>query len=175
MAKIIRSLLQVKALSHPLRLRILETLSGSARTPKQVAELLGRKPTGLYHHFRVLESARLIRRAGTRRKRGTIETFYRAVSPEVRVDPRVFGRRRSRVPAVLTGVLDAAGDEVRSLPAPTAPVLALRFRARLSPARVRELRRILERWARSADISGAPLYAIAAVVYPAPHGRKERE
>ena len=71
----IRSLKQVKALAHPLRLRILEELAVAARTPKQVAEILGRKPTGLYHHVRVLEEARLVRQTEARRKRGTVEKY----------------------------------------------------------------------------------------------------
>jgi len=168
MTNCIRDLQQVKALAHPLRLRILESLSDAARTAMQVAELLGRKPTALYHHVRVLEKARLIRQTETRKKRGTTEKYYRALVSSVRVDPRVFERRRSRVPSVLIGVLNAAGDEVRSLRSPREPVLALRLRARLSPARIKELRRLLESWAREADAEDETLYSVAAVVYPAP-------
>lgn len=135
MAKPIRTLRQVKALAHPLRLRILEELAAAPHTPKQVAGILGRKPTGLYHHVRVLEEAGLVRVTETRRKRGTIEKYYRAVASGVRVDPGVFERRRSRVPEVLSGVLEAAEDEVRALRSPKEPVLALRLRTRLSPDR----------------------------------------
>ena len=46
---------QVKALAHPLRMRIIETLAGpEPMTTKQVAEALGEKPTRLYHHVDML-------------------------------------------------------------------------------------------------------------------------
>jgi DNA-binding transcriptional ArsR family regulator len=172
MVKIIRNLQQVKALSHPLRLRILEVLGAEAHTPKQVAQILGRKPTALYHHVRVLEKAHLVRQTETRRKRGTVEKYYRAAAPGLRVDPRVFERRRSGVPSVLTGVLSATEDEVRSLRSPPEPVLALRLQARLSGARIRELRRLLEGWARKAETPGAPPYAIALLAYPSRETKK---
>ncbi len=57
----ISNLDQVKALAHPLRVRIVETLASSdPMTTKQVAELLGEKPTRLYHHVGLLEKAGLI-------------------------------------------------------------------------------------------------------------------
>jgi DNA-binding transcriptional ArsR family regulator len=166
----IRNLRQVIALAHPLRLRILEELSVAARTPKQVAEILGRKPTGLYHHVRVLEKAHLVRQTETRQKRGTVEKYYRAVTPSVRVDPGVFERKRSRVPAVLAGVLEAAEDEVRSLASPTEPLLALRLRTHLSSAGLRDLRRVLEGFARKHGKAAGPEYSISLVACPA---RKE--
>jgi DNA-binding transcriptional ArsR family regulator len=166
MAKPIKNLRQVTALAHPLRLRILEELAVAARTPKQVAEILGRKPTGLYHHVRVLEKARLVRQTETRRKRGTVEKYYRAVSPSVRVDPGVFERRRSRVPAILAGVLEAAEDDLRALRSPREPVLALRLRTRLTPRGLLALRRVLERFARDHEETAASEYSVSLVAFP---------
>ena len=48
---------QVKALTHPLRQRMLERFAERPRTTKQVADLLGEKPTRLYHHVAALERA----------------------------------------------------------------------------------------------------------------------
>ena len=48
------SLEQVRVVADPLRVSILEALCLEARTTKQVAELLGEKPTRLYHHVDAL-------------------------------------------------------------------------------------------------------------------------
>jgi DNA-binding transcriptional ArsR family regulator len=171
----IRRLDQIKALAHPLRLRIFEALSSAARTPKQVAELLGRKPTGLYHHVRVLEAARLIRPTETRKKRGTTEQYYRAVADEIRVDPSVFSRRRAGIPTVLIAVLGTTLGEVHSLRRPADPVVALRLRVPLSRTRVGELEKILQKWAASAGGPDAVEYALTVVAYPHPEGPGRRQ
>lgn len=81
---------QVKALTHPLRQRILECFAKHARTTKQVADELGEKPTRLYHHVSVLERAGLIRLVETRPKRGTTEKYFAAVAERFEIDPRAF-------------------------------------------------------------------------------------
>lgn len=69
---------QVRALSHPLRLRLLELFAARARTTKQAAGALAQPPTRLYHHVAVLERAGLVRLRETRPNRGTIEKYYEA-------------------------------------------------------------------------------------------------
>ena len=72
---------QVKALSHPLRMRIIETLAAAdPMTTKQVAERLGEKPTRLYHHVDKLEQAGLIRLTHTKQNRGTTEKYYETIA-----------------------------------------------------------------------------------------------
>jgi DNA-binding transcriptional ArsR family regulator len=71
---------QVRALSHPLRLRLIELFAKCPRTTKQAAEELGEAPTRLYHHVAALERAGLIRLRETRRNRGTTEKYFEAVS-----------------------------------------------------------------------------------------------
>ena len=67
----ISSLDQVKVVADPLRVRILETIVLEPRTTKQIAEILGEKPTRLYHHVDALAEAGLIRLVDTRPVRGT--------------------------------------------------------------------------------------------------------
>ena len=88
--KTLDDLEQLKALSDPLRLRILEALCGPPRTTKQVADQLGEKPTRLYHHVDALESAGLIQLVHTRPKRGTLEKYFQAVARQFRADPSIF-------------------------------------------------------------------------------------
>lgn len=70
----------MRALAHPLRLRILEVFAEMPRTTKQVADLLGEPPTRLYHHVAALERAGLLRLTETRKNRGTTEKWYEAIS-----------------------------------------------------------------------------------------------
>lgn len=88
--KTLDDLEQLKALSDPLRLRILEALCGPPRTTKQVADHLGEKPTRLYHHVDALEAAGLIHLVHTRPKRGTLEKYFQAVARQFRADPSIF-------------------------------------------------------------------------------------
>jgi DNA-binding transcriptional ArsR family regulator len=82
---------QVKALAHPLRMRIIETLAaGDPMTTKQVAEQLGEKPTRLYHHVDLLEKAGLIRLTHTRQNRGTTEKYYESIARQFQADADLF-------------------------------------------------------------------------------------
>lgn len=82
---------QVKALSHPLRMRIIETLAASdPMTTKQVADALGEKPTRLYHHVGLLQKAGLIRLTHTQQNRGTTEKYYEPIAKQFRADADLF-------------------------------------------------------------------------------------
>ena len=85
----LKNLDQMKVLADPLRIRILEAFCAE-RTTKQVAELLGEKPTKLYHHVDTLERVGLIALSRTRQNRGTLEKYYLAVARTFRADSRVF-------------------------------------------------------------------------------------
>lgn len=79
----------LKALSDPVRLRILETMIGAADeawTVKRLAAALGVGPTKLYHHIGILEEHDFIRLAGTRVVSGIIEKRYRIAQLTVRLD-----------------------------------------------------------------------------------------
>src|SRR3974390_2121476 len=74
---------QLRALAHPLRLRMLELFAEGPRTTKQVAQQLGEPPTKLYHHANALERAGLLRLSKTRQNRGAIEKWYEAASETI--------------------------------------------------------------------------------------------
>jgi DNA-binding transcriptional ArsR family regulator len=52
---------QVRALSHPLRLELVELFATRPMTTKQAADAMHKAPTRLYHHVAALENAGLIR------------------------------------------------------------------------------------------------------------------
>jgi DNA-binding transcriptional ArsR family regulator len=66
----------MRALAHPLRLRLCELFAEIPRTTKQAAAILGEPPTRLYHHVHALERAGLVRLRETRQKRGAYEKYY---------------------------------------------------------------------------------------------------
>src|SRR5262249_47838683 len=88
------TLKQLRALTDPLRLRILEAFVRQPVTTKQVATLLGEKATKLYYHVQILEDAGLIRLVKTRTNRGTVEKYYRAVAEDFVVDRNLLELRR---------------------------------------------------------------------------------
>jgi DNA-binding transcriptional ArsR family regulator len=92
---------QLKALGHPLRLRVLEMLGGEGDEPltnRELAKRLGVDPGHLHFHVKMLMRAGLIERAEGGKGR---EKPYRAVATTVRVAPQLLGSR-------LTGDLQAA-------------------------------------------------------------------
>ena len=109
---------QVRALAHPLRLRILGLLVREPRTTKQVADLLGENHTKLYHHVQELERAKVIRLTETRQKRGTVEKYYQATAMLFRAAPSLLSPARtavekpSDVEAMLNALLEAARADV---------------------------------------------------------------
>lgn len=165
----IRHLDQVRALADPLRLRIVEVLAEEARTVMQVARLLRRKPTGLYHHVRVLEAAGLLREERTQQKRGTIERYYRAVHAELRIDPRVFegGRATSARRDVATSVLEAAERDLRRGGSTPQPMLALRLALALDATRLGEVESVLQAWADSHRANARVPCQVTLVAHPA--------
>lgn len=110
---------QVWALADPLRLRMLGAFA-EERTTRQVAEVLGEKPTRLYHHLKALASAGLVRKTRTRRNRGTLETYYRAVAGRFRAEPALFAppgtaAATDSIGKVIGTMFDQTGAELNAL------------------------------------------------------------
>jgi DNA-binding transcriptional ArsR family regulator len=81
---------QLKALGHPLRLRVLEMLGADGEEPltnRELAQRLGVDPGHLHFHVKMLLKAGLIERADPGRGR---EKPYRALAKTVRVAPQLL-------------------------------------------------------------------------------------
>lgn len=72
----ITTLEQFKAVSHPLRTRILGVIQHQPATAKQVADRLGASPGAIGHHLKVLEDAGLAQVVARRVTRGIIAKYY---------------------------------------------------------------------------------------------------
>ncbi len=82
----ITTLEQLKAISDPLRVDILEIVADEALTVKQMADKLGQPATKLYYHVSELEDAGFVKLVGTRVKSGIIEKYYRIAAESMQVD-----------------------------------------------------------------------------------------
>lgn len=70
-----------KALSHPLRQRILERLSvGGEASPNQLARVLEEPLGNVAYHVRILQRLGFVELVGTRQRRGALEHHYRALA-----------------------------------------------------------------------------------------------
>jgi DNA-binding transcriptional ArsR family regulator len=182
---------QVRAVADPLRLRILEAFRDKSMTTKQVATLLGEKPTRLYHHVELLERAGLIRLVKTRRNRGTVERYYRSVAVEFIVDRGLLELSQGAAKAtrnyesLFLGALEATLAEARnSVSAKLVTPLkqkrnALMFRHKFSGTEA-EIGRFMDkvsRWIHECQAAGhgrgGTQYGLTIAFYPVERGRTE--
>ncbi len=71
---------QLRAISDPLRLRIVDALAQRALTATGLGEALGLPANKAHYHVRELEKAGLVRLVETRERGGILEKYYRAVA-----------------------------------------------------------------------------------------------
>ncbi len=102
----------VRALSHPLRRRVLAALRGRAASPVELAREFGEGIGTVSYHVRMLADAKLIELVEERPRRGATEHFYIAAglagASWTRGSPSVVEHRPGPV----------AGDPQPSDPAP---------------------------------------------------------
>jgi DNA-binding transcriptional ArsR family regulator len=127
---------QLKALGHPLRLRVLELLAENDEqlTNRELAQRLEVDPGHLHFHVRTLLKAGLIERIKTGYGR---EKPYRAVAHTIRVAPELLAH------ASVTGdVHEAILDQVNqgwSKFGPAGQFRSAQMTVRIDPENVREL------------------------------------
>jgi DNA-binding transcriptional ArsR family regulator len=142
----------LKALSDPLRLRMLELMTSAhdeAFTVKRLAAALEVSQTKLYHHVNLLAERELIRPVATRVVSGIIETSYRIAQLSVKLDRALLTGDSPELHDVLTTVFEGAREDIeRGIRAgaidlaedadPLHRVILAKGMARLAPARVAE-------------------------------------
>jgi DNA-binding transcriptional ArsR family regulator len=93
----------VKALAHPIRVRILGILEHRTATPKELAAELGLPLENTSYHVRTLKKFGFIRLERKRQVRGAVEHHYRAVAR-----PRVTAKAWEQMPEPLKQAMSAA-------------------------------------------------------------------
>ena len=68
-----------KALSHPMRARILVILNDRVASPNEIAETINERLPNVSYHVRALQELGCIELVDTAQRRGAIEHYYRAV------------------------------------------------------------------------------------------------
>jgi DNA-binding transcriptional ArsR family regulator len=124
----------MRALAHPLRLRILRLTLNASMTNRQLADRLGRDPGTVLYHVRILVRAGFLAAEPVREgRRGSLERPYRATgkSWQVRITPNADH---------LVSVIDAVREEILEA-GPQATVSSMRLGIRLRPDDLAELRR----------------------------------
>lgn len=146
---------QVRLLSDPLKIKIIQALAETGHTAKEVADALGDNVTRLYRHIDALLDAGLVEVVRETPKRGTVERTFRAVAKRFEVDHRLFGRDDDSRNAVRDLLRAGEQELIDALEhcEEDEPVF-MRLKLRGSPEEIRRLRRALLDWVDDAQESG---------------------
>ena len=197
--RVISDVETLKALSDPLRLRILETMvtrADVAWSVKELAARLGVPQTRLYHHVELLVERDLLRPAEQRVVSGIIEIPLPRRGALVPARPPAARRRRGLQAAgreLLHTVFDGARDDIaqrfrrisgaaRRAPTRTTPSrpdrpIVSRGLARLTPARAAEFRArltaLINEYDADDDSAEAEPWGLLVAYYRVPKAPKE--
>jgi DNA-binding transcriptional ArsR family regulator len=90
----------IRAIAHPLRLRILYALSDRVASPSEIADELGSPLSNTSYHVRQLATLGFVELVDRAARRGAIEHYYTA-----KVRPSISAEAWARVPAVLRNAM----------------------------------------------------------------------
>ncbi len=163
---------QFKAISEPVRLKILNIIRHQPATAKQLAGRLEATPGAIGHHLQVLEAAGLARVTARRVTRGIIAKYYTRTArifsfdwpPEITasfsVELDIISQARDEMAESLAGYGSTACMEA-GLP-----------HARLRPERVafysQRLNRLIEDFLQEGDDPNGEVFGLALALYKAP-------
>lgn len=108
-----------KALSHPLRQRILQRLNeGGIRSPNELSRELGDPLGNVSYHVRILRELDCVELVRTEQRRGALEHYYRATA-QPWLDDKQWARlpaafRRKTLGRTMSEILEAASDASRA-------------------------------------------------------------
>ena len=155
---------QLKALGHPLRVRVLEMLGqddDSLLTNRELAQLLGVDPGHLHFHVRMLLKAGLIELAdnGTRGR----EKPYRAVARTFRVAPELLASGGAR--DLQAAMIDQV-QRAHALYSPQGTFRSAQVEIRLPPERALEMMTEFLTAARDAEDERADKIVLTVFAHP---------
>src|SRR5215211_7397890 len=104
-----------KALSHPLRQRILQRLNeGGVKSPNELSQELGDPLGNVSYHVRILRELDCVELVRTEQRRGALEHYYKATA-QPWLDDKQWARlpaafRRKTLGRTLSEILESASD-----------------------------------------------------------------
>jgi len=104
-----------KALSHPLRQRILQRLNeGGIKSPNELSQELGDPLGNVSYHVRILRELDCVELVRTEQRRGALEHYYKATA-QPWLDDKQWARlpaafRRKTLGRTLSEILESASD-----------------------------------------------------------------
>jgi DNA-binding transcriptional ArsR family regulator len=156
---------QLKALGHPLRLRVLETLGEnheSEFTNRELAQRLGVDPGHLHFHVRMLLKAGLIELSDNGHGHGR-EKPYRAVARTFRVAPELLA---SRGASDLQAAMIDEVQRAQALYGGTEEFRGAQTRVKLPVDRALEMMTSLLEEARAAEQDGTDKIVLTMFAHP---------
>lgn len=87
---VLRELDEIKAISHPYRVEILESFGQEPLSAKQLSELLGEPHAKINYHIKILLAAGILELVEERVKSGIIEKYYLPKAKMVIIDKSIW-------------------------------------------------------------------------------------
>ncbi len=184
----IKTLEQIKAVSHPLRRSLIELFCRKILTAKQAAIALEEPPTKLYHHVEVLKKAGIIKLVKTKQNRGTIEKYYKTVANDFKIDDSLFGSTtrkkvsheffgliKGSLENTLDGVKKSFEEDSEDSPRPHNPVALMNIDIYTNKEKINELISVMKSWVAEncdAELNENELYHLTMVTYPTAEKQK---
>lgn len=88
--EILSDLIQIKAISHVYRIRILEAFHEKAATAKMISDRLNEPHAKVNYHIKALVKVGILEPAGENVRMGIVEKYYQPVAKTYRVDSAVM-------------------------------------------------------------------------------------
>jgi DNA-binding transcriptional ArsR family regulator len=114
---VVKDLETLKAISDPIRLRIVEAMMGEPATVKQIAARMGIAQSKLYYHVNTLEKFGLIHVVSTQIVSGIVEKWYKCVASSIRIDRTLFALDREsggESLKMLTMILERTATQIQN-------------------------------------------------------------
>jgi molybdate-binding protein len=111
----LRSFEQLKLLSDPRRLAILQQLMSGPASLTMLGKVFGEHPAWVRHHLKKLEAAGLVELVETRIQSGVVEKFYQARAGGFLVQELILPQNRERPVIVFSGSHDLAVELLSNL------------------------------------------------------------
>ena len=108
----INNLEQVRLLSDPFKLSIMQEFAEGERTTGEVAKALKQPITKLYRHVDALYAAGLLEITQEKQKRGTVERHFQAVGRRFEADHALFADGADEESGAIRAMFRASEDEI---------------------------------------------------------------